>query len=206
MRQLFTTVTASLFIAGAAVAAPTYMPTGAQANVALSTVTSGGWTQCYQASMATTIGNAGENVLNVCQGDLIMMAGRETRSQTLLSLAATTRADAIIDTGNINSAFHVSNGAKWWYSDFWSWGFASLADTVSNFECGSASLGLCLHTFDFTGGYSINNIVGLNGSTNYEKLFFVADANGNAVPEPGALALVSLALVGAAVARRRKAG
>ncbi len=204
MRQLFTTLAASLFTMGTAFAAPSYMPTGAQANVALATVTAGGWTQCYQATMATTIGNAGENVLNACQGDLIMMAGRATGSQTLLALAATNRADSIIDTGDSTTNTHISNGAQWWYSDNWSWGFASLADTVRNFECGQASLGMCLHTLSFVGGYSINNNDGLNGSTDYEKLFFVADAN--AVPEPGALALVSLALLGAAAARRRKAG
>ena len=89
---------AGLLASGTALATPVYMPTGAQANVALSTVTGGGWTQCYAAAMATTIGNAGENVLNVCQGDYIMMAGRATGSQTLLSLAATTRSVSVPPT------------------------------------------------------------------------------------------------------------
>ncbi len=63
---------------------------------------------------------------------------------------------------------------------------------------------MCLHTLGFTGGYSINRIAGLNSSTAYEKLFFVA-SNSTQVPEPASLALVSLALLGVAAARRRSA-
>jgi len=197
---------ASLFAAGAAQAMPTYLPVGAQANVALSQVTGGGWTQCYLATFSVTIGNDGENVLNQCAGDYIMMAGRATGSNTLLALAATTRADAILDTGNTSNT-HVSNGAQWWYSDDWSWGFIGLNDIASNNQCNtnSSAIGMCLHTLDFAGGYRINNITGLNGSTAYEKMFFVANRSNNNVPEPGSLALVGLALAGAVGALRRKA-
>ncbi len=197
---------ASLFAAGAAQAMPTYLPVGAQANVALSQVTGGGWTQCYLATFNVTIGSDGENVLNQCAGDYIMMAGRATGSNTLLALAATTRADAILDTGNTSNT-HVSNGAQWWYSDDWSWGFIGLNDIASNSQCNtnSSAIGMCLHTLEFAGGYRINNITGLNGSTAYEKMFFVANSSNNNVPEPGSLALVGLALAGAVGALRRKA-
>lgn len=199
MTKLFTALAAGLLASGTALATPVYMPTGAQANVALSTVTGGGWTLCYAAVMATTIGNAGENVLNVCQGDYIMMAGRATGSQTLLSLAATTRSDAIIDTGDNTGTYHLSNGANWWYPDNWSWGFAGASESPYNVECGTADAGMCLHTLGFIGGYSINRIAGLNSSIAYEKLFFVA-SNSTQVPEPA-----SLALLGVAAARRRSA-
>ena len=201
MNKVLSAIAGSLIACGTAFATPTYLPSGPQANVAISTVTSGGWTACYSAAMGVAIGNAGEAVLDVCQGDFIMMAGRATGSQTLLSLAATTRADALIDTGDNTMVYHLSNGSNWWYSDSWSWGFAGASESPFNFECGTADAGMCLHTMSSLGGFSINRINGLNDSTAYEKLFFVAD-RGNGVPEPGALALVSLALLGVTAVRR----
>ena len=183
-------------VAGSAFATPTYLPVGAQANVALATITSGGWTQCYASTFGTVIGNSGENVLNVCSGDYLMMAGRQTGSTNFLALAAAMRSDTIINTGQ-TSITHNANGAEWYYSPNWSWGFTQAGDTVTNNQCDTSNspLSMCLHTVNFTGGYRINNIQGLNDSTDYEKVFFVADA-GNNVPEPGSLALVGLALGG----------
>lgn len=188
----------------AASASPTYMPVGVQSNVGMATITGGGWTQCYVSTFAVAIGNSGENVLNTCQGDYLMMAGRRTGSDTFLTLAAALRADTIFDTGQTSNT-HTANGAEWWYSSNWSWGFTAAGDTVSNNQCDTSNSpnSMCLHTFSWVGGYRINNITGLNGSTDYEKVFFVADA-GSAVPEPGGIALVLAALGGLGVATRRR--
>lgn len=207
MRTKILAFTTLALAAAAAQAEPTYLPVGAQANVSLSTVTLGGWTQCYASSFGTPIGNAAENVLNACQGDYLMMAGRATGANTFLALAAALRSETIQETGN-TSVTHVANGANWWFSDLWSWGFTAAGDTVSNGSCDTSTspLSMCLHTLNWTGGYRINNIMGLNGSNAYEKVFFVASRDGgNAVPEPGALAMVGLGLAAmGAITRRRK--
>jgi PEP-CTERM motif len=190
--------------ATSAQAAPVYYPSGPQAGVSLATVLSGGWSQCYVGTMSVYIGNAGEAVLNQCTGDYLMMAGRQTGSDTFMALAAALRSDTIVDTGN-SSNTHLANGSNWWFSDFWSWGFTQAGDSVVNNQCdvSNSPLSMCLHTVNGAGGYRINNTAGLNGSTAYQKVFF--QANGNEVPEPGTLGLLAAGLFAAARLRRKAA-
>ena len=61
---------------------------------------------------------------------------------------------------------------------------------------------MCLHTINNAGGYRINDISGLNNSTGYEKVFFVADRV--SVPEPTGIALFGLALLGLRLTRKTK--
>jgi hypothetical protein len=203
MKKTLLSALLTIGIAGSAHAL--YLPSGPQTNVALSTVTSGGWTQCYASAMGTAIGNQAQNVLNACTGDYLMMAGRETGSADFLVLAAAERAETIFNTGGGDNT-HLANGANWYYTDNWSWGYTAANDSVALNSCdiSDSPTSMCLHTLDVVGGYRINNIAGLNGSTDYEKVFFTA-SRAAVVPEPASLMLFGLGMGGLVLNRRRKA-
>ena len=183
--------------------AATYTPVGPQTNVALSTVTNGGWTLCYSGAMAISIGNSATAAISACSGDQIMLAARATSSNTLLALAWAPKEDALFDTGRNYEATHLANGTAWYNADKWSWEFAPAGESVYKYSCDTKGGNgrICLHTQSVSGGYRINDIKELNSSYAYEKLVFTSVA---AVPEPTtwALMLVGFGLTGAVMRRR----
>ncbi|MET3115909.1 hypothetical protein AAKU64_000112 [Undibacterium sp. GrIS 1.8] len=201
---------AILCLLGSAVAsnanAAFYNPFGPQQNVTMSTILDGGWTECYSATMSTFVGNSAQNVLSQCSGGYLMMAGRATGSDVFQLLAETTFSDATFNTGTGTQNVHTSNGSDWYFASNWSWGFTDVGSGVSLNECDGKSGAdrMCLHTVNGAGGYRIGNNTGLNGSTSFEKVFFVSNGASQAeVPEPATIAMFGLGLLGLAAVRQR---
>jgi hypothetical protein len=188
-----------------------YMPVGPQHDVALSTILDGGWTQCYAASFGTPVGNSAERVLSSCTGAYLLMGGRATGASSFLLLAAGKSSDITTNTGAGTSNTHAVNGAEWYYASNWSWGFAPLGASVSLSSCDTqwGDDRMCLHTLDWTGGYRIGNVAGLNGSESYEKVFFQRDeldptTPNTTTPEPATWSLMGGGLLAMAFAVRRR--
>ena len=195
--------TAGALLAVSTPAAAQYLPTGPQSNVSLSTVTGGGWTLCYQSTFAEAFGTSAATTLSACNGDLLLLAGRETGSETLLELAYAPKADALFDTGAAdNGIFHNANGSDWFYADNYSWGFKIPGTDFTKYQCDTSPPdgNVCIHTLD-VGGYSINTTTTFG--SNYERLVFTAASN---VPEPStwAMMLFGFGGIGAAMRRQRK--
>ena len=198
-------VAAALALGAAPAAAVTYLPVGPQKDVDIATVTGGGWTLCYSATMGTSFGTSAATTLAACTGDRLLLAGRETGSTNLLVLAQTLATDALNPTGAAdNDIFTPSNGADWFYNDGWSWGFKPIGAAFDKFQCdggGAPDASMCVHTLEGIGGFSINTIIGLNNSVDYEKLVFSSDAV--VTPAPAVAGLLTLGFGLIAFGRRR---
>ena len=176
---------ALLGLSSLAAAQATYLPTGVQQSVPVTTVTSGGWTECHRALYGAT-GTSVASVLAACGGDRLMLACRQTGSPTLSVLAQAPRADVIFDTGTSNVT-RQANGVSWYYSPNYSWGFAPGGQPVTRGSCDTTNTGnndrICYHTGagNMNGGWRCGSATGLNSSVAYEKVIYTAN-DGATVP------------------------
>ena len=170
--------------------AQSYYPTGPQTNVALSTITDGGWSICSQSTYVSQLAGF---PASCPQTDKLMLACRATGSATIQLLAAAPASDVLTETGDTATATHNANGSEWYYDTTdaggdYAIGFAKGGDPVQANSCDVLTTGanderLCFHIYESVdnGGYRCGANDSLNNSAAYEKLFFMSDADGDGV-------------------------
>jgi predicted secreted protein/protocatechuate 3,4-dioxygenase beta subunit len=169
------------------VCSPLYLFTGIRNDVPVSTVTGGGWQECYRDTYNTN--SPLSDVFTACSKARLMLACRPTGSPMLRVLAHAPREDVLFDTGTSNTP-HVANGVGWYFSSDRSWGFAPEGKPIQRDACDveessvsvpaggpTAHQRLCWHTSsDSLGlGWRCGDIDGLNYDTSYERIVYQAD-------------------------------
>lgn len=192
--------------------AATYLPVGPQANVFAGDVLNGGWSIVYSQTIGTPLGiDPANSILGEYKDSLIMLAGREIGSDSFTVLAQALYYDVFYITNNgydDRYSTHNANGAEWYYTPDWSWGFAPAGNGVDLYNADISNLEdplrMSLHTMDGVGGWRIGTNTYLNDSTSWETVILVADSGNTPVPEPGTIVLLGIGLAGIAYASRRK--
>lgn len=199
--------------------AQTYLPAGPQINVLQSTVTNGGWFECYRDTYDVLMD--ADDVLSACQGSRLMLTCRETGSSLITLLAQGERSDVTFDTGNNGDVLHIANGVGWYFNNTGtdSWGFVRAGDSVFKSNCDVENTGanderLCWHLNE-SGGYRCGATTGLNESVSYERVIY-QEFEVPPLPPPGSTTIPTLSewglmvmagflgIAGLIVMRRRK--
>ncbi len=200
------------------VKAQSYLPVGPKTNVAVATVTGGGWTECYRDTYDVHMD--ADQVLSQCPGERLMLSCRMTGSSTLMLLAQGERSDVTFDTGDDNTdVVHIANGVGWYFNnvggeveDGNAWGFARAGDVVKKVNCDIDNSGadderLCWH-LNNSEGYRCGAIEDLGIDENeYERIVY-AHVPPRPIPtlsEWGMIAMAGvLGIIGLIAIRRKK--
>ncbi|MCB9553384.1 MAG: putative metal-binding motif-containing protein [Myxococcales bacterium] len=131
---------------------PLCVPAGVQQNLDAAQVAAAGWQVCHSSRYS----DGGIPIAQVqanCGGTHLMLACRPVGSPVYALAAAGEFAEVFRDVGNGAGASHQHNGVTWYYSPFWSWGFAPGGLPVNRNSCDyndggqiSPELRMCVHT------------------------------------------------------------
>ena len=162
-----------------------YYPSGPQTNVALSTITEGGWELCFSETYADHMDSSVANRIRYSQCTKSkLMLGCRSRSHpdTILTLAWASR-DCVFYNAGYPHGVKSCEGTDWYFSRSYSWGFAKQGDGVSRNSCDYAGTGcndcrLCWLTNESYGGYRCGSTTSLNYDSTYERIIFQTGKNG----------------------------
>ena len=138
-----------------------------------------GWTVCNQ-TLFSKMGNPLSKIYEDCRAQYVMLACRPTGSN-ILTVAAYGTYDKIFNDIGESNAGTVENGVKFYFSDNYSIGFAQADKSLERDSCDigdeAAESRLCFHTSNkaLQGGYRCGATTSLNGSDDYERLFFKSE-------------------------------
>jgi len=108
-----------------------------------------GWTPCWSGPYDQG-GVPMADVLTACSGSRLLLGCKPVGADVLTLAANAPRADVLFDCGTEQTCVHPANGAGWYYSDSYSWGFAPEGLTVTRTSCdvedGSGEQRMCWHT------------------------------------------------------------
>ena len=152
--------------------APSYYPSGPQYDVPVSTLEAAGWTRCFQEPYSNDKITSIISLQNACDGDYLILTGREIGTSTLNILAAAPRADVFTVTAENEP--RLVNGTYWYFTpiedgDAESMGFSTDATIVQSScdydyeEDAPVAGGLCWHIKDFEGNPSLDDGFSLDG-------------------------------------------
>ena len=154
-----------------------YSFTGIKTNLPVASLN--GWTQCFQTTYANPNASP-ESMMSACTGSKIMLACRQTGSDTLTVAAYADRDEVFLNTGDYNSNVHTANGVDWYFSNNWSMGFAPVGEGVfrnsGDVQGMSDNDRLSWHTHESsTNGWRCGSTSWLTSSTSWEKVIYQAD-------------------------------
>ena len=120
-------------------------------------------------------GSSLPSILSSCNKKNLLLGCRLVGRTSLTVAAMGNRNDVLYNCGSSSNCTHIANGVGWYYSNSYSWGFASGGNTVTRNTCDdestNATYRLCWHTSN-NGGYRCGSTTGLNSDTSWEKVIY----------------------------------
>ena len=146
-------------------------------------VLNGGWSECHSELYNKTVQDSFNSIKNFkCTKEKVMLACRQTNSNTITLLAWAIRAAVFYNTGDSNTPYNAQGTAWYNYHENYisAWGFAKQGDSIYKsgycdyYTSGSNDLRLCWNAYS---SHSSNNRCGadiVHSSSSREKVVFHA--------------------------------